>query len=203
MTNDLDWGQRGQYPQESHGRLRPRNAQEAQRYDPRAHQQRISGPQNAPQGQPWPQRGPGLPPFPGQQQPAPQVWQPGYGRQPYMPQPQYAPPPASLPPSARPRPVSAPRKLPPYPAHLRAVPLRDAPAVAAAARPVYRAHLLSRPAPGRTADRGMPHHARARGHRRLDCARRRRMGHVGVGRNRGLASPGGGRCPEEVTKLLG
>ena len=118
MTNDRDWGQRGQYPQESHGRLRPRNAQEAQRYDPRAHQQRISGQQNAPQGQPWPQRGPGLPPFPGQQQPAPQGWQPGYGQQPYMPQPQYVPPPASRPPSARPRPVSAPRKLPPYPAHL-------------------------------------------------------------------------------------
>jgi hypothetical protein len=119
MTNDRDWGQRGQYPQESHGRLRPRNAQEAQRYDPRAHQQRISGQQNAPQGQPWPQRGPGLPPFPGQQQPAPQGWQQGYGQQPYMRQPQYAPPPpTSRPPSARPRRVSAPRKLPPYPAHL-------------------------------------------------------------------------------------
>jgi hypothetical protein len=105
MTNGQDWGQPGQYPQEGYRQPWPQDQPwQPQQYDPGAHQQRLGGQQNAPQGQPWPQRGPGLPPFLGHQTPfAQQGWQPGYGQQPgsgygqqphpgqqpYMPQPQY------------------------------------------------------------------------------------------------------------------
>jgi len=96
MTNGQGWDQ-GQYPPDG-------QQWQPQQYNPGAHQQRIGGGQNAPQGQPHPW-GPGLPPFPGQQAPpAPQGWQPGYQPpqgppgwqqpgygQPYPGQPQYAP----------------------------------------------------------------------------------------------------------------
>lgn len=74
MTYDQDYGQPGQYPQPGYGQQYPQDQPwQPQQYDPGAHQRRIGGPQSPypPQGQPWPQ--------------------PGYGQQPYPPQPQYAP----------------------------------------------------------------------------------------------------------------
>ena len=91
MTDRQDWEQQPQYPPQGYGQQQPQDAPwQPPPYNPGAHQQRIGGPQYAPQGQPppyppqgqpWQQVGYGQPGY-GQPPQGPPGWQPGYGQQP-------------------------------------------------------------------------------------------------------------------------
>jgi hypothetical protein len=90
MSDRQDWDQ-PQPPQPGYGQQQPQDPWQPQPYDPRQHQQRLGGQQEAPwqqatpppQGQPWPPPGYQPPPQ------GPPGWQqPGWGQQP----PPYGPP---------------------------------------------------------------------------------------------------------------
>jgi TM2 domain-containing membrane protein YozV len=58
MTYGQDYGQPGQYPQQSNGQPWPQDQPWQPQYDPRVHEQRIGAGQHGPQGQTWPPQAP-------------------------------------------------------------------------------------------------------------------------------------------------
>jgi hypothetical protein len=111
MTNDQDWGQPGQYPQEGSGQPWPQDAPWGpRRYDPAAHRQRLGAQHYEHQGQPGWQPFASQPPYPGHQPPQPP---PGWQQHGYGQPPSYGAPGDGVPPW-EPRPGLQPSQPPPH-----------------------------------------------------------------------------------------